>query len=217
MKLKAIILSALLGAGFANAASYTISTGSGAAVNGIADSTNTPFQNSANATYAGPGVIGIGSFNLSDEDLAAVTTGADLVSAFTNFHSSTFTFNSPGPGATNNSGVFSAATTGTAADFDGQSLYIFVGNGTTFANSTEFLILKTSIVFDADQDEIPAAVELTITDSNVEVIVGELVANVQTRGTDASTTPGWQTVAVPEPSAALLGMLGALGLLRRRR
>lgn len=28
---------------------------------------------------------------------------------------------------------------------------------------------------------------------------------------------GWQLVAIPEPSSALLGMLGALGLLRRRR
>ena len=33
----------------------------------------------------------------------------------------------------------------------------------------------------------------------------------------SGTTSGFQLVAVPEPSAALLGMLGALGLLRRRR
>jgi MYXO-CTERM domain-containing protein len=61
---------------------------------------------------------------------------------------------------------------------------------------------------------VPAAGAVTMTPTSIiEDLKG--TTNVSTVG---ATKTGWQLVtAVPEPTAALLGALGALGLLRRRR
>ena len=49
------------------------------------------------------------------------------------------------------------------------------------------------------------------------LLLGTNVANVQTLNTDATITPGWAMVTVPEGSTAFLGTIGMLTLLRRRR
>jgi hypothetical protein len=107
--------------------------------------------------------------------------------------------------------------------FNTKSIYMFAGNGATLTGSTQFLVVKMDATTFAIGDDTANAVTpktITINPGNSTTLLGSEITNVFTTNTDASTTAGWQMAAltpVPEPSAALLGMLGALGLLRRRR
>lgn len=221
MKLKNCILASLFVlATNASAALYTLTTGSSATASGIANSAGVGFQNSANAAFAGAGFVSFGVFSgLTDAQIAAATTPATLTSAYRQFGlGGTFT----APGLTANRSTFSRAENAPVGgtQFANQLMYVFVGNGASLAASTEFLILKTAFAFDPARDAIPTAETLTINTANTSVLIGTLVADVRTTGTDSSATPGWRTAAlnaIPEPSTMLLGALGALGLLRRRR
>lgn len=246
-----IVLAAGLAAPFAHAATTTYNFGSGsgasvttgAAVNGIANSAGKAFQNSVDPAFAGAGTIAFGYFNITDAAITAATSSATLITAFQNWNVTaglvgvTSQFAAPGPGATSNRGVFTfnanarnlQTTGGTAAEiaFQDKNMYAFIGNGLTYAASTEFLIIKTNYTFDAAQSGITVFQKPLTYAATSSILVGTAVANVYTNGADATagalgtpsaTTPGWQTAAlVPEPSAALLGAIGALGLLRRRR
>ncbi len=224
MKMKTILgITLSLGASvmLSSAASYTLQTGSAATSNGFANSAGVAFQNSASVSFAGPGIVGFGIFTISDAQIQSTTDSTALIAAFTGFGSSaTGTFTAPG--LTANRGTFSRNSVGTvgASSFNDAFMYVFVGNGTTYANSTEFAILKTAFKFLSTDDPTPTPIVNTITTANTTLLVGSAATDIRTTGTDASVTPGWKTaslVVIPEPSAALLGAMGALGLLRRRR
>jgi hypothetical protein len=93
---------------------------------------------------------------------------------------------------------------------NGLPVHLFIGSGTTTANSSEFIIVgrTTSVLFPADVtgtgsatfNATSGAVLQTLTSSNASVV-----------GNTINFAP------VPEPSVALLGALGVLGLVRRRR
>ena len=223
MKTKVSVLASLLFAasvGMVSAASYTLQTGATATSNGFANSAGLVYQNSASASFAGPGTVGFGIFTISDAQISAAANGGVLTSAFVGFGTTpTGTFTAPGLSA--NAGTFSRNSTGTVtgSSFASSLVYLFVGNGTTYANSTEFGVFKTTFSYLAGDDAIPTPIVYTVTNSNTSVLIGSTTSDVKTTGTDASVTPGFRTAAVgiPEPSAALLGAIGALGLLRRRR
>ncbi len=218
----------LLFAGVAYSATttYTWTSGTTATSTGIANAAGVAYQNSANVAFAGPGIISWGYFNISDAAITAATSASTLVSNFVNWNTAPVqgTFAAPGPGATSNRGTFNfnAAARdlqpgGTGEDFATKNMYVFVGSGTTFAGSSEFLVLKTNFTFDAGESG-PTAFVKTMTSANSSVLFGTTTTNVFTTGADASQNAGFRTApVVPEPSAALLGALGALGLLRRRR
>ena len=218
-----MIVAAAIFAGNLHAATttYTWTTGTTATSNGIQNTAGLAYQNSISASFAGPGVISWGYFNISDAQITGAASASTLVNAFQNWNTAgTGTFAAPGPGGNRGTFNFNAAaadlqTGGAGAAFQNKNMYVFVGSGATFATSGEFLVLKTTFTFDAAESG-PTAFLKTITTSNATPLFGSAVANVFTTTTDASQTPGWQT-AVPEPSAALLGAIGALGLLRRRR
>jgi hypothetical protein len=212
-----------LSAGSLHAATtlYTWTTGTTATSSGIQNSAGLAYQNSVSPSFAGPGVISWGYFNITDAQITAASTAATLVNAFQNWNTGTGTFAAPGPGGNRGTFNFNAAardlqTGGGNEVFQNKNMYVFVGNGTTFALSTEYLVLKTTFTFDPVESG-PTAFTKTITSANATPLFGSAVANVFTTNADVSTTPGWQTAAVPEPSAALLGAIGVLGLLRRRR
>ena len=202
---------------------YTLNNGSGSTASGIQTVAGQTFRagtladsayTAGGGTSAGPGIVGFGIF--STDSLSGLTR-TQLIAAFTPFGTS-------GPfaltGTTGNRSVFSSAqsvpVTGTA--FDNKFMYLFAGNASTLATSTEFLIAKSTLLFLAADDAATAPIVQTIRPSNSSVLFGTLATNVQTANTDASVTPSWTMAApIPEPSAALLGALGALGLLRRRR
>lgn len=106
----------------------------------------------------------------------------------------------------------------TGSAFSGKNIFLFVGSGDTLAGSSELLILKTIILFDDGRDSVPTPLTVTVRpDATTTALFGVTNANVWTTNSDSVISGGWTTAAVPEPSAALLGALGALGLLRRRR
>lgn len=164
--------------------------------------------------WAGPGVVAFGYFTT---DVLAGLTKTQLVSSFVQFgNAGAFALN----GTTGNRSVYSSPQNVTVlgSTFDTKSIYVFAGNGTSFNDSTEFSVAKSAFTFNSSDDSATAPISLVVRPANSTVLFGTLAANVQTANTDASTTPGWTMAApVPEPSVALLGVLGVLGLLRRRR
>jgi len=209
---------------YAVTTTYTFTTGTSATSNGIANKDGIAFQNSVSSSFAGPGTIAWGFFSITDSEIIAASSASTLVSAFSNWNGSTSTFNAPGPSGARGVFNFNASARDLTvagpvggADFAGKNMYVFVGNATSFGASDQFLVLKTTHTFNAAESG-PTAFTKTLTRANATTLIGTEVANVFTSTADASTTPGWNTaVLVPEPSAALLGAIGALGLLRRRR
>ena len=207
---------------------YNVTTGTVATSNGIAPSgfqySNPSAAAAGNYTngYQSPGSAGVVAFGIFSSLSDAQITGAaiSLSTLYSNFNifGSAGTFNAAGAFGT--MGVFARSTSATVTGsiFSGKNIYAFAGNGSTFANSTELLVLKSASLFSDAQDAIPTAQAVTLTTANTELLFGLKALSVKTTTADSSATPGWNTaIAVPEPSAALLGALGALGLLRRRR
>lgn len=102
----------------------------------------------------------------------------------------------------------------TAANFNGQQMYLLISNTPDYANATQIGLFTNSPVtnFVADVS--------TATSSNYNV--GTFASNVVVAGAgskvdNASGADVLRLVAVPEPSVALLGALGVFGLIRRRR
>lgn len=195
-----------LSSSFSEGAQYIVSNGNGADASGIADSSG--------AVFVGNGIVGIGSFSSTS---FSSFTASDFVSNFNQFDVTTAFTPSNIFGF---QGSFELSTTGTAgtSPFVNEDIFVFVGNGSTFANSTEFLVVDTGVDFDAAADTSDEIV-IEITRGNTTIAFGTPAANVPTVSpTDSTTTPGWQTaVPIPEPSVALLGGFGVLSLLRRRR
>lgn len=102
----------------------------------------------------------------------------------------------------------------TGDDLLGRTLYSFVGNNTTLAGSNAFGLVAIGPLL----DDVPNERTYIANATGKTVLIGNKSTVVVTGSGDANGTyNSLQLVPVPEPSAALLGMLGALGLLRRRR
>lgn len=157
--------------------------------------------------------IGVGTFTnaLGVTELPTITTEfSSLLAAVASFD----VFASglaPTTGAT--IGTITGSFVGTGAPdtsvFNLKPIYFVIGNGTTQANSTAFGIFGT-----VANTAFPANVAATVSTS-VTLSSGLAIAPLPNAGT--VTGNGFGVVGIPEPSAALLGALGALGLLRRRR
>jgi hypothetical protein len=101
-----------------------------------------------------------------------------------------------------------------AALFNNKTMYFALGNGTTRANSTEFaLFTMTSgtTTFPADITQ-PGGPNLTMANVTSVTVLPNAGTEIDTAGPDAI-----RLVGIPEPSSVILGAIGALGLLRRRR
>ncbi len=98
----------------------------------------------------------------------------------------------------------------------GRPIYSFVGDGATLAASTQFILVQVGTIF----DDTPVPQDYTSNPGLANPVagygvVGSFTGNASGLADDETTYRTLQFV--PEPSAALLGALGALGLLRRRR
>ena len=116
--------------------------------------------------------------------------------------------------STNGQFSFSGNVNPTGTDFSGDNIYLAIGfGGTSLATSTELFIYKFNTTFGTADSGAP-----------INLVLGAGDIGTTLHGTEV-TTPETANgrfrtaaiTAVPEPSAALLGALGALGLLRRRR
>lgn len=224
MKLKNIALS-LMAVGFtatsSQAALITLINGAAATASGIQTVAGLTFRSgtsvgdalggSRGGTSAGAGTVAFGFFTTV---INSETTDFSNFVAFGNVG----TFAAGGPSG--NRSIFQSAqnVTVTGSQFDGKNIVLFAGNGTTFGTSSEFLVVDTGIAFNSVSDGTPTPTTLTVRPDSSTLLFGSTVLDVYTTNIDTSVTPGWSMATpVPEPSAALLGALGVLGLLRRRR
>ena len=181
-------------------------------------------------TTAATGGIAAGGYFLTLTDAQVITLSttlnvtnmASLVSDFQVVVSTTL--DSAFGGGVPNGGLFNASNGSVTlpnATHSGKGLYTFAGNATTLGASTQWVLWDHPAVIDA-QDTIaqPDSNSLLMAQEGSKLIGGDVVnVNVDftSIGGGPAVIPGIQLAAIPEPSAALLGAISALGLLRRRR
>lgn len=214
MKLKSVIaLAALLAvtSGVAQSATITLARGLGAVGINV--------QNGlTNAVLPGGYYIAVGTFTNASGVTQVPTITTDFssllaaVAQFDVFGSS----NSPTSGTT--SGLLAAAITGLGSPdtsvFNNKEIFVLVGNGTTAVNSNQwgFFSMATPVFFPPNVADAGGPTLTTATFASITPL-----PNAGTRIDNASGADSFRLVGVPEPSAAMLGAIGALGLLRRRR
>jgi MYXO-CTERM domain-containing protein len=213
MKINNAIMASAFAAFFAllgtsGAATYTITNGSGSSAFGIGDSSGDGFV----------GIEGVAALGVYSSTDFATFTAQDFIANFTVFGVPTQT-NFREAGIFGNNGTFEYSPAGLAANapYVNQAMLVLVGNAATFALATEFLVLDLGRNFLAADDQVATPQTVAITGSTV-VLFGSTIPNMPTFNNDTTINQGFLTAApIPEPSAALLGALGALALLRRRR
>lgn len=216
MKLKLLAAAALVAfATPASAALYTVSnvfTTSGAG--------DALFQNEDGSLLSG-GVVAMGYFNadytISTTDMAA-NIGAFTTVASALSGSASASLEGSFAGYVEAAGVNGGQIT-VGNSLLGRALFVFVGNAATLGASAQFAIKQIGVI----ADDVPFNQEYL---ANPFAGAPPVLGNVGTftgnaagpNGAGSSIYTTLQLVTpVPEPSAALLGAVGALGLLRRRR
>jgi hypothetical protein len=97
----------------------------------------------------------------------------------------------------------------------GRPLYVFAGNLGTLAGSNEWAIKEVAVIASDDPNEQTYVGNPLGGAAPAFGLFGSFTGDAS--GFGSSTYQTLQLQPIPEPSAALLGALGALGLLRRRR
>ena len=215
----ALVVTSLVTLITAQAATLVFTNSNGANTNAITNEAGTAYQGAA-ATFK------VGYFTITDADITAArlsaTGGTTLISSFVAFGGPTSfsTFTLAGPPTANNRGfttLNAPATVIAGSQFAGRNMYMFVQNATL----AEFGVFKSALLFDAADDPTLPNVTKTFSGANTpnaNILFGNTSFSVATSNSDTVATQSWSTAAVvPEPSAALLGALGVLGLLRRHR
>jgi len=205
MKSKSILLiagSLALMSVVSNAATISLSRGTG----------NPGIIASANAIPLSTGgyYIGVGSYAsvpVVTTDPATLLTAVNSLNVFASVVAPT-----SGTTIGTMTGSFTSLGGATPSDFNLQQMYFIVGNAATKAASTYWGIYSMTT---------PAFFPANVTAAGstpVAIATGAAITPLANAGTVTSNSFALvNTVPIPEPSAALLGALGALGLLRRRR
>ena len=221
MKNKLIALLALVAftSGSQAAVTFTIAgnTGTANGPNGlpVVDSTGSAILNSTNSVFISIGYLTAGGDS----------TAASVLSRFVPVDSS------PVTPTTGRNGIFNANDYSNAANvypvgFQGKTAVMLIGNNSTVANSTAIAAF-TFGVFAAPNPTTGANVQtfaLTSSSSPLVGIITPMASNTTGGAGQPSATSlytnGVQLVSIvpiPETSTSLLGAIGALALLRRRR
>lgn len=204
MKQKLFIFTATIGLTVASNAA-TVSIARSGAGTGVLARDFTGVDLSAGGYY-----IGVGTYAL----VPTITNDASFQAAVTNFSLFGSTV-APTTGTT--TGLIVGSITATDTTFNSAMLYILVGNGATKAASTAFAILQGTPSFSFAAN-VGVAGSTTYTLANATSFqpltgAGTEIDNV----TGADGVQLRSLVAIPEPTAAALGAVGVLCLLRRRR
>lgn len=165
--------------------------------------------------YAG-GSWGVGVFN-SGTDFSGIASS--VFSAF-NQNGSTVAFAATAgvisalgaPGVTN--AVCPITNTGI---FVGNPIMVLVGNGATLAGSTDYIVVNSGVNWTAEVEGVGGSASAYLYNGTVLRGQSTVVNGATGAATQFNGKPGVTFGVIPEPSAALLGALGVLGLLRRRR
>jgi len=217
MKLKKtlIVASALLaGALTSNAATYAIinvTSGPGS---------DTLWANVDGTLMNGTGFVTMGYFatNPLTTDIDTIAELVALKSTFTAVQTATpgLSVNFAAPGFLAEEAVSVSSITGSNA-LIGRKLYAIASNAASLAAATAldaFSLFEVATI----GDDSPIEQAYVASPSGVTPIIGELDSgDFGDLGLGEGTYTTLKLVGVPEPSAALLGAFGVLGLLRRRR
>lgn len=209
--MKTILTSSILGLAMASISpAATIAVGRGGSTNGY---------NVLNATGTSISLLGgfyfsVGTF--SSEPV--ITTPASLLTAITSTYSEFAFVLTPTSGTTTGSLTGSFVATNSA--FNSVPMYFVIGNGTTQANSTQFAILKgdpVGFAFPASAGSPSGSGAITLSGAAVASPLPNAGSEVDVPNLPDTLTLVNVASGVPEPSALILGAVGALALLRRRR
>jgi hypothetical protein len=160
------------------------------------------------------GFTGVGYFTIADSAIPT-TSATDLATAFRVFGASGVFGISQIGGVYQN--VAGGGRVGAASEFLGKNIYVFNTNAATIAGSSQGLVFKSTQTFTNDS-ALPVDSEFVVDLGTSGSYVFGGIAGPNLEIAPDFSVPTVQMVAfVPEPSAALLGAVGALGLLRRRR
>lgn len=175
----------------------------------IVDSTGTPMG-------AGGAFASIGYF-----DAGTVFEGASftaLLDAFNAVDAAPVGITAARPGLFNGQDYNNAGNV-YPAGFLGKQGYIVVANNATLANATAIAVFSLNTSFSAPAADQTASYTIQLSASSSSLVYGTLRGmSPGSQPNPTTTTPFTQGVQmIPEPSAALLGLLGVAGLLRRRR
>ena len=174
----------------------------------ILDNTGTPIVN-------GTGYVAVGTFS-------SAPTLDNILTAFTPFGDETpvpfgNTFNADGFFDASFSTSIPLGTTGPPV---GEQAYVVLANSSTLEGSDLFAVLTlgSEFTFEAENEFGNGEVTQSFTSGNISdsIVIGQELSNVVI--VDLATfTSGVQLVGVPEPSSALLSLVGLAFIARRRR
>ena len=217
MKKTLIVASALVaGALTSNAASYALFNVAGG------PGVDTLWANADGTLMNGNGFVTMGYFatNPLTTDIDTIAELVALKSTFTAVQTATpgLSINFAAAGYLAEDAVSSGALiTGANSGLIGRKLYAIASNAADLASATElnyFSLFEVATI----GDDSPIEQQYVANPAGVTPIIGELDSgDFGDLGLGEGTYTTLKLVGVPEPSAALLGALGALGLLRRRR
>lgn len=199
----------------ADGATVNITNGFGSDTQGVADNAGVLLNNTT-------GVVALGTFLSGDSAVTSATSSTTLLAGFTEFGTSASTFDDPGASIFGNQGVFDISGSSTdGTTFEGQSIYLVVGNSTSLSAASEFFVYR----FDQNFLNVtgPGITDLVLGDDTGSVVFGaEDTVNLQAVGSGPFSTPNpvFETAgftAVPEPSSIALLGLGVFGFVIRRR
>jgi hypothetical protein len=178
------------------------------------------FQNADNSLLDG-GIVAMGVFGGTGfQELDITTTISNfeiLASAFAGSNSTTLGGSFPGYVQS----VFDTANIVSPNNLLGKDLYVFIGNASTLAGSTTFGLFKTATI----QADFPNEQTYLANPFSAINASGLLLGEAGTYTGNASGLEAPNAVfttlklaaPIPEPSAAILGGLGALAACVRRR
>jgi len=193
----------------------TTYTGSSNGPNGlpIVDSSGFAITNASNSVFASLGYLTAGGDN----------TAASILARFVPIDNAPLTVTAA------RSGLFNASDYNSAGNvyppgFQGQTVIALVGNNANILSSTAIAAFNFGgATYGAPDPVTFARVQTFQLTSSSTPLIGTLtpMANTTTAQPNSATTNpfvnGVQLVAIPETSTSLLGAIGALALLRRRR
>jgi len=194
---------------------FANNTGTTSGPNGlpIVDSAGFAITSASNSIFASLGYLTPGGDN----------SAASVLSHFVPIDATPTTVTATRPG------LFGASDYNSAGNvyptgFQGQTVVALIGNNTTIANSTAIAaFVFTGTTYLAPDPVTFARVQSFQLTSSSTPLIGTVTAMANTttaQPNTATTTPfvnGVKLVPIPETSTSLLGAIGALALLRRRR
>ena len=193
-----------------NFANYT---GSGNGPNGIpvVDAAGACILNSSNSLYFSLGYLTAGGDNTASSVLARFNP-IDLVPQVPSVLSQGNPRNSLVNGTD-----FSNATNALPSGFSGMNAVVMIGNNVEISKSTAIAMFNLGTAFGTPDPVAGLVQNFALTSASVPVVGTLRSVTTQPLAQTNTFAQGVMLAPIPETSTALLGALGALGLLRRRR